>query len=162
MEKLPTAEEFYLKKKFPTLFENRRDEVEYWFQCDSHAKEDVQIMIEFAKLHVEAQREALIEEVSKPHYVDFNTAKLLKEKGFSCECKAWYEGMTPSPQQWQVVEWASLVHNIDIESRPVRYAGDLKTSYYQPYINGCVVNMRKFATKQEALSEAINEFLKMI
>jgi hypothetical protein len=67
-----------------------------------------------------------------------------------------------APEQWLVIEWASLVHNIDIEARPVRYAGDIKTSYYQPYINGCIVNMSKFATKKEALSEAINEFLKMI
>jgi hypothetical protein len=67
-----------------------------------------------------------------------------------------------APEQWQVVEWASLVHNIDIEARPVRYAGDIKTSHYQPYINGCIVNLKKFSTKQEALSEAINEFLKMI
>jgi len=72
------------------------------------------------------------------------------------------EDELPVIEQWQVVEWASLVHNIDLEARPVRYAGDVKTSYYQPYINGCIVNMSKFATRQEALSEAINEFLKMI
>jgi hypothetical protein len=119
----------------------------------------------------------------QPHYVDFNTAKLLKEKEFNEHCNSYYaengflhEGVGnynnededeevshySRPEQWQVVEWASLVHNIDIEARPVRYAGDIKTSYYQSYINGCVVNMSRFATKQEALSEAINEFLKMV
>ncbi len=132
-----------------------------------------------------------MEKEIKPHYVGFNTAKLLKEKGFNLECRAFYledklqtpkatignyndikwvstwrnspfDDTTSAPEQWVVVEWASLVHNIDIEARPVRYAGDVKTSYYQPYINGCIVNMSKFTTKQEALSEAISEFLKMI
>jgi HSP20 family molecular chaperone IbpA len=61
MEKIPTAKEFYLKNKFPTSFEQKRDEVELWFKCDGHAKEDVQIMIEFAKLHVEAAIKECIE-----------------------------------------------------------------------------------------------------
>ena len=97
----------------------------------------------------------------KPIYVTFEQEHKFREKGCdveTTETKYRHELL----QQWQVVEWASLVHNIDIEARPVRYAGDIKTSYYQPYINGCIVNMSKFATKQEVLSEAINEFLKMI
>jgi hypothetical protein len=72
------------------------------------------------------------------------------------------EWSTSIPEQWQIVKWASLVYNIDIEARPVRYAGDLKTSYYQPYINGSVANLKRFDTKQEALSNAIDEFLKQI
>jgi hypothetical protein len=118
----------------------------------------------------------------QPTYVTFEQAKLLKSKGFNETCSMRYNeegeftatklGMNgfpndysssySAPEQWQVVEWASLVHNIDIEARPVRYAGDIKTSYYQSYINGCVLNFSKFTTKQEALSEAINEFLKII
>lgn len=125
----------------------------------------------------------------KPHYVTFEQAKLFKELGFDEPCNRFYNNngdisdvLEPedikyfsnkkadvqqtfacmAPEHWQVIEWASLVHNIDIEARPVRYAGDIKTSYYQPYINGCSVNMSKFTTRQEALSEAINEFLKMI
>jgi hypothetical protein len=125
-----------------------------------------------------------------PNYCSFEQCKWLKEKGFDLVTRTAYDYKIyqPSnlfhenievinnaknysnseyerfqrPEQWQVIEWASLVHNIDIEARPVRYAGDIKTSYYQPYINGCIVNMSKFATRQEALSEAINEFLKMI
>jgi len=64
------------------------------------------------------------------------------------------------PEQHTVVEWASLVHNIDIEARPVRYAGDIKSSYYQPYINGCIVNMSKFETRQEAYSSAF-EYIRL-
>jgi len=98
----------------------------------------------------------------KPTYVSFEQAKLLKEKGFNVRLKKvynvlgelWdshYQYMVNSnpdcgaafvaPEQWVVVEWALLVHNIDIEARPVRYAGDKSTSYYQPYINGCIVNL---------------------
>lgn len=54
MEKIPTAEEFYLKTVFPTSIENKPNEVKLWFETDEHAKENVNIMIEFAKLHVEA------------------------------------------------------------------------------------------------------------
>lgn len=50
----PTAKEIYLKTFFPTTFENHRDEVELWFETLSDAQKSVEIMIEFAKLHVEA------------------------------------------------------------------------------------------------------------
>jgi len=50
----PTAKEIYLKTFFPTTFENNRDEVELWFETLSDAQKSVEIMIEFAKLHVEA------------------------------------------------------------------------------------------------------------
>ena len=126
----------------------------------------------------------------KPTYASFEQAKLLKEKGFEVECINAFDtvypkrGVLPSsnnkplnwnkktdfrgnpdtfisaPEQWQVVDWISLVYDVDIEARPVRFAGDLKASYYQPYINGCVVMLSKFKTRQEALSEAINHFLK--
>ena len=54
MEKLSTAKEFYLNKVFPTSFINRRDEVELCFETSPDAKQSVEIMIEFAKMHVEA------------------------------------------------------------------------------------------------------------
>ena len=54
MEKIPTAKEYFLKTVFPTSFENRNDEVELWFETNPDAKQSVEIMIEFAKLHVEA------------------------------------------------------------------------------------------------------------
>jgi hypothetical protein len=50
----PTAKEIYLKTVFPTSYENKRDEVELWFETSSDAQKSVEIMIEFAKLHVEA------------------------------------------------------------------------------------------------------------
>jgi hypothetical protein len=60
MEQIPTAKEIYLSKVFPTSFENRRDEVELWFEISPDAQQSVEIMIEFAKLHVEqALKEAL-------------------------------------------------------------------------------------------------------
>ncbi len=60
MEKIPTAKELYLKTSFPTLFENKRDEVELWFETSNDAKEHIKVMIDFAKLHVEqALKEAL-------------------------------------------------------------------------------------------------------
>lgn len=53
MEKIPTAEELYLKTVFPTSFENRPDEIKLWFETTPNAKQSVEIMISFAKLHVE-------------------------------------------------------------------------------------------------------------
>lgn len=63
MEKIPTAKEHYLKTLFPVTFENRRDEVELWFETDGHAKEHVEVMIEFAKLHVEAALKEALESI---------------------------------------------------------------------------------------------------
>ena len=54
MEKIPTAKEFYLKTIFPVSIENNRDDIELWFDTDDHSEEHLRIMIEFAKLHVEA------------------------------------------------------------------------------------------------------------
>ena len=54
MKELLTAKDFYLKRVFPTSFEIKPDEVQLWFDTDGHAKENVNIMIEFAKMHVEA------------------------------------------------------------------------------------------------------------
>jgi hypothetical protein len=99
----------------------------------------------------------------KPTYVTFEQAKLLKEKGFeNIQIDYGLNQMLNNakpPEQWQVIEWASLVHNIDIEARVVGYAGDIKTSYYQPYINGCIINISKFSTRQQAYSAAFDYFL---
>lgn len=89
----------------------------------------------------------------EPNYVTFEQAKKLKEKGLKIreildhdQSVLLYlkDGSTQRlhkidiehrsdvvcavPEQWQVIEWASLVHNIDIEARPIRYAGYIKTS----------------------------------
>lgn len=58
MKQIPTAKELYLKTLFPTSIENKRDAVELWFETDGHVKENIEVMIEFAKLHVEAALKA--------------------------------------------------------------------------------------------------------
>ena len=56
---IPTAEEYYSKIMFPTLFKYKPDEIKLWFETNPDAQQSVNIMIEFAKLHVEsALREA--------------------------------------------------------------------------------------------------------
>ena len=52
MEKLPTAETFFLNTYFSDSISD--DDKRLWLECNRQAKESVQIMIEFAKLHVEA------------------------------------------------------------------------------------------------------------
>jgi hypothetical protein len=101
-------------------------------------------------------------EITDEFIINKYTSKNLKVPVVDDAKSAFADTYMSKPEQWQVVEWASLFHNIDIEARPVRYAGDIKTSYYQPYINGSIVSMSKFETRPKALSEAINEFLKMI
>lgn len=98
-------------------------------------------------------------------YYNWNDNYVQKKNGdtcFGCKNNPNYFETYSAPEHWQIVEWASLVHNIDIEARPVRFAGDEKTSYYQANINGCVANMNKYSTRKEALSASIDEFLKMI
>jgi hypothetical protein len=62
-----TAKEFYLKKIFPTSIETKPDEVELWFETTPYAQEVVSIMIEFAKLHVEAALKAKIKAMEYYH-----------------------------------------------------------------------------------------------
>lgn len=56
--KIPTAEEYYSKIMFPTLFKYKPDEIKLWFETNPDAQQSVNIMIEFAKLHVQAALEA--------------------------------------------------------------------------------------------------------
>jgi len=69
MEQIPTAKELYLKTVFPIYFENRPDEIKLWFETTPDAKQSVEIMIEFAKLHVEQALKAKIEAMEK-YYED--------------------------------------------------------------------------------------------
>lgn len=55
---IPTAEEYYSKIMFPTLFKYRPDEIKLWFETNPDAQQSVNIMIEFAKLHVQAALKA--------------------------------------------------------------------------------------------------------
>ena len=55
---IPTAEEYYSKTMFPTLFKHKPDEIKLWFETNPDAQQSVNIMIEFAKIHVQAALEA--------------------------------------------------------------------------------------------------------
>ena len=52
MEKIPTAEEFFLNSYFSDSIS--QEDKELWLECNNQAKESIKIMKEFAKLHVEA------------------------------------------------------------------------------------------------------------
>ena len=51
METIPTAEEFFLKMYLPNASDEDR---KLWLACNELAKDSIQIMIEFTKLHTEA------------------------------------------------------------------------------------------------------------
>lgn len=65
--KIPTAEEYYSKTMFPYLFKYKPDEIKLWFETNPDAQQSVNIMIEFAKLHVQA---ALKEACENLEYTD--------------------------------------------------------------------------------------------
>lgn len=56
-----SAKEFYLKEVFPLSYERNPDDIELWYETDGHAQQSVNIMIEFAKLHVEQALKAASE-----------------------------------------------------------------------------------------------------
>lgn len=57
-------------------------------------------------------------------------------------------------------EWVRVNFNHDVEARPVRYAGDTKSSYYQPYVNGCIVDLKRYDSPQNAMNAALLHVLK--
>lgn len=113
----------------------------------------------------------------KEQRISLDTAKLAREKGFNIHCIEGYtieggetldigtEAFTCkyyAPTQSLLQKWLREEHKIDVEARPVRYAGDKETSYYQSYINGCVISMKKYNTYEEALEVSLFEALKLI
>ena len=62
MAKIPTAETFFLNTYFSDSISD--DDKRLWLECNRQAKESVQIMIEFAKLHVEAALKAASEKAT--------------------------------------------------------------------------------------------------
>lgn len=113
----------------------------------------------------------------KPHYVDFSTAKLLKEKGFdNVQCTGYYFGTDDcipitsnkqhktqdkclAPEQHQVVDWLLEKHGIWID---VRYMDDILNFGYtittikdntEQYV------LYKFNYPQQAYSAAIDYIL---
>lgn len=60
MEKIPTAEEFFLNSYFSDSIS--QEDKELWLECNNQAKESIKIMKEFAKMHVEVALKAASEE----------------------------------------------------------------------------------------------------
>jgi hypothetical protein len=69
MEKIPTVKEFYLKTLFPKTYTESLDELELWFNTSRHSNQDVAMMIQFAKLHVEAALKAR-DELYQTYYAE--------------------------------------------------------------------------------------------
>lgn len=94
----------------------------------------------------------------EPHYVNFEQAKWLKEKGFNlyCSCSYWKKDFTRhtpgyalengetsqenyydfpryyAPEQWQVIEWLRVNHGIWAEVRRTQFFGETR---FQAYVN---------------------------
>jgi hypothetical protein len=113
-----------------------------------------------------------------PYYTSFTNSKLLKEKGWTQRVPmVWLDVKDTqllrsidinlqltdneynAPEHWMVVEWFDQEFSIDVESRPIRYAGDEKTSFYQPTINGSMIDLKKFNTKKESFEYVFNHVL---
>lgn len=117
----------------------------------------------------------------QPTYVTFEQAKLLKEKGMIVSCGAYQieEGnrlidwrytpatfkltphFLPAPEQWQVVEWLRIKHNIWIEAMKsygvngiYKYCIDTSNKFQ------LVETEYKFKSPQEAYSAAFDYVLK--
>jgi|LakMenEpi03Aug12_release.lakeMendotaPanAssembly.Ray.scaffolds.fasta_scaffold1032474_1 hypothetical protein len=119
-----------------------------------------------------------------PHYVNFNTAKLLKEKGFDVNVKSYYttsEEFTPKdyyyfgneinynspvndvntmngtisrPEQWQVVEWLRVEKGILVTIRFPFYGFAIYNK--DSYIAG---SLSDFNSPQEAYNAAFDYIL---
>jgi len=125
-----------------------------------------------------------------PTYVDFEQAKLLKEKGFNITTRTAYDYRIyrPSnlheenleiinnaknysnseyerfqrPEQWQVVEWALKNYNIWISVQPNEPFTDDDWCFKIFKNNQLIMSLEGYDSPKNAYIEAINEFLKMI
>jgi len=59
--KLPTSEEYFLNRYFSNNISEEHKKI--WLLANKQAKESINIMIEFTKLHLEAQKEAILKNV---------------------------------------------------------------------------------------------------
>jgi hypothetical protein len=123
----------------------------------------------------------------EPAYVTFEQAKWLKELGFDVRLKSWFDSEgefhilndefnsigwfnrnlpkdeCSRPEQWQVVEWLRVNHNIWIEASLIKdftYT-PLKIFWYGRIINlnkeeDDIHNTEEFNTPQEAYSAAFD------
>lgn len=101
----------------------------------------------------------------KEEYVSFETAKLLKDKGFDEICSHFYrfdsKELYNSPTQQMAMRWLREIKHIHIAIEP--YAG-YETHSCFIWKNGMRINLQKsfhtFKTYEEACEEAIKFSLK--
>lgn len=116
----------------------------------------------------------------KPTYVTFEQAKLLKEKGFDEYCQASFKpsdntfqkipsqnsifSAITAPEQWQVVEWLRVKHNIFINvKRSTRFKDGKSLVYYYGVAHTEHTEQfdyNGYETPQEAISSVIDYILK--
>ena len=121
--------------------------------------------------------------IIKPHYVDFNTAKLLKEKRLVADCKKYWVKYTdteykemsdiqledldreigiggnlviPKYEQWQVVEWLRIKHGIWVSICPSINTNFEFMIYKKDVIYGSGKYKSNFNSPQEAYSAAFD------
>ncbi len=120
----------------------------------------------------------------EPRYVDFETSKLLKEKGFELEVKSmWIHNTTEplddeyyiretteinhnkypeyvsAPEIWQVVEWLRVVHRIDTHTQWDCTEDGIRLYVY--VIDG-TQSKKCYTSPKEAQLAAISNILKNI
>lgn len=122
----------------------------------------------------------------EPRYVDFNTSRLLKEKGLVANCKRYwvkysnteYKEMSdiqledldreigiggnlviPKYEQWQVVKWLRVNHGIWITLYPYDEFREDLFLYLIVKRNGNIKDKYPYNSPQEAYSAAINHIL---
>lgn len=86
---------------------------------------------------------------------DYNTNKSLGKYYNDID---WYGCSRPTHQT--AIKWLRVNFGYDVEARGIRYAGDTRSSGYQPYVNGVVVDMKKFDDYDEAIEYGLIETLK--
>jgi hypothetical protein len=111
----------------------------------------------------------------EPTYATFEQSKFFKEKGFDNVCSNYYhirgklmnlengdtgEWECDAPEQWQVVEWLRVNHNIEMWVAPFIYEGFFETprtySYFIYSEAGWENDGVDFESPQEAYSAAFD------
>ena len=67
-----------------------------------------------------------------------------------------------APTQSLLQKWLRDIHFIDVEPKAIRFVGDEKASYYNNYINGSMIEMKKYNSYEEALEKGLYQALLLI
>jgi len=117
--------------------------------------------------------------------IEFETAKLAKEKGFNipCDGRWWIEPASSwkfskqgavkcnnssddsiaRPTQSLLQKWLREVHNIDVYVQPVRFTGYIEIGYYTYSVMGEIpVKNYRYNSWEEALEVGLLEGLRLI